>query len=200
MDVLLASTNPHKVREFRRLLDGTPLRLLTPLDTGFSPLVVPEEGQTFAANAEVKASAYLAAYSIPVLADDSGISVNALAGAPGVRSARFGSPMLDDTGRLHYLLAQMEGIPDGKRGAHYTCCLVLARPGQSPLVVSGYCYGVIGHTEARGATGFGYDPIFIIPSLGRAIADLTPEQKDRIGHRGKAVHALLATLRMGSRE
>jgi XTP/dITP diphosphohydrolase len=121
--------------------------------------------------------------------------VDALAGAPGVRSARFGPPELDDAGRTRYLLACLVDIPPPRRGAHYTCCLALARAEQPLLVVTGHCYGVISEHVVPGPTGFGYDPVFLLPSLGRTISQLTPEQKDAVGHRGRAVRALLRAIR-----
>jgi XTP/dITP diphosphohydrolase len=191
---LLASSNIHKATEFRRLLAGSPLRLRLPADLGVPGLDVPEPSTTFAGNALAKAIAYLQAYRMPALADDSGISVDALAGAPGVRSARFGDAALDDAGRTAYLLACLRGIPARQRGAHYTCCLVLARPEQAPLIVHGLCYGTVAERSVPGPTGFGYDPIFVVPSMGSTVSQLTAEQKDVLGHRGKAVRALLACL------
>src|SRR5579885_486352 len=124
MRVLLASNNAHKAVEFRRIFAGSLVELVLPGDLGLAALDVPEEGRTFEENATTKALAYLQAYRMPVIADDSGVCVDLLAGAPGVRSARFGSPDLDDTGRLHYLLSCLEGVPPERRGAHYVCSLV----------------------------------------------------------------------------
>lgn len=146
-------------------------------------------------NALAKATAYMQAYRMPAIADDSGICVDALAGAPGARSARFGDAALDDAGRARYLLACLATTPAGRRGAHYTCCLVLARPDAAPTVVHGFCYGEIAERYTPGATGFGYDPVFVAPAFGVAVSQLTPEQKDEIGHRGRAVRALLAAMR-----
>lgn len=155
---------------------------------------MPEPSRIFAANALAKAAAYLQAYRMPALADDSGICVDALAGAPGVRSARFGDPALDDAGRTRYLLACLGGVPERRRDAHYTCCLALARPDRAPLIVHGFCYGLIAAHVVAGPTGFGYDPVFLVPALGRTVSQLTPEQKDALSHRGKAARALLARL------
>jgi len=163
---------------------------------GLASLVVEEQGLTFRENAITKARAYLEAYRIPALADDSGICVDALAGAPGVRSARFGRQTLDDAGRVAYLLEQLLGVHESGRTAHYTCCLALALPDQPLLVVDGYCYGRIGHTPTPGTTGFGYDPVFLLPAAGRAVSQVTPEQKDAISHRGNAVRLLLRKFRI----
>jgi len=194
MDVVLASTNAHKVAEFRRLFDDSTLRLRTPLEAGLTPLAVVEDGRTFAENAAKKALAYLQAYTMPVLADDSGISVDALAGAPGIRSARFGGPRLDDAGRVAYLLEQLAAIPPRERGAHYTCALALAGPEQPLLIVHGFLYGMVADAPVEGTTGFGYDPVFYLPGFDRTVSQITPEQKDETGHRGRAVRAFLHAL------
>ncbi|MDB5075985.1 MAG: XTP/dITP diphosphatase [Chloroflexi bacterium] len=198
MEILLASTNPHKIEEFNRLFLGSGIRVMGPGGSGPAPLNVPETGQTFLENAMLKALAYMEAYSIPALADDSGICVDALAGAPGVRSARFGPPYLDDAGRVTYLLDQMRDIPPPKRTAHYVCTLVLAGPSDEPIIATGMCYGEVAAEPHEGSTGFGYDPVFIVPSYGTTVSKLTPEQKDTVGHRGKAVRRLLHALRQKS--
>jgi len=149
---------------------------------------------TFAENAALKAQAYAQAYRIAALADDSGISVDALAGAPGIRSARFGAPELDDPGRVRYLLECLATIPEPQRGAHYTCALVLALPGKPPVTAHGYLYGRVATSVADGGTGFGYDPVFYMPVLGRTVSEIAASEKDRIGHRGRAARALVATL------
>ena len=194
MRVLLASNNSHKAVEFRRIFAGSPIDLVLPSDLGLAALDVPEHGDTFEANANTKALAYLQAYRMPVLADDSGICVDILAGAPGVRSARFGAPYLDDHGRLLYLLQCLEGIPMERRSAHYVCCLVLAQPDRASLVAEGNCYGLVETAPQPGATGFGYDPVFWLPSLGKVFSQVTPEAKDEVSHRGKAARRLLKML------
>ena len=194
MDVLLASSNAHKAAEFRRIFAGSALRLLLPSDLRVASLAVAETGRTFAENAALKAQAYAQAYRIAALADDSGISVDALAGAPGIRSARFGAPDLDDAGRVRYLLECLATIPEPQRGAHYTCALVLALPGEPPVTAHGYLYGRVAASVADGGTGFGYDPVFYLPVLGRTVSEIAASEKDRIGHRGRAARALVATL------
>lgn len=177
---------------------GTAIEMALPAELGLAALDVPEDGATFAENAATKALAYLQAYRMPVIADDSGLCVDALAGAPGVRSARFGGPGLDDAGRLRYLLRCLEGIPPTRRGAHYVCSLVLAHPDRPPLLAEGACYGVLDTEERAGATGFGYDPIFLLPALGRVFSRVTPDEKDAVSHRGKAARRLLALLHKGA--
>jgi XTP/dITP diphosphohydrolase len=194
MRVVLATSNPHKVMEFRRLFTAGGLDIRPPEDWGLGALPVEENGRTFAENALAKAYAYCTAYNMPAIADDSGLRVDALAGAPGVRSARFGSPELDDEGRARYLLSCMKHIGDRKRSAHYVCTLALARPEDDPLVVGGKWYGSIGRDYVAGTTGFGYDPVFVVPWLGVTASCLVPAEKDRFGHRGKAVRRLLAVL------
>lgn len=194
MRVLVATTNQHKAREFQRLFTGDILEVRTPAEWGLPPLTVEETGATFAANALTKARAYASAYRIPALADDSGIRVDALAGAPGVRSARFGRPDLDDEGRARYLLDCLKGISGCDRGAHYVCALALVVPGEDPLVVEGKWYGRVAEQYLEGGTGFGYDPVFLIPSLGEPVSRLTPAEKDALGHRGKAARRLMAAM------
>lgn len=199
MDVVIASTNAHKVSEFRRLFDGSALRLRTPAEAGIAPLAVVEDGRTFAENATRKALAYLQEYRMPALADDSGISVDAIAGAPGIHSARFGDSHLDDAGRVTYLLKQLATIPPRERGGHYTCALALARPDTPLLVVHGYLYGTVANAPAAGTTGFGYDPVFYLPSFACTVSEITPRQKDEVGHRGRAARALLDVLMRNER-
>ena len=191
MEIVLATTNKHKIVEYRRLFASSGLRVLTPDEAGAVPPAVTEDGATFLANAEKKARAFAGVVHSAVLADDSGISVDALGGAPGVRSARFGSPSLDDAGRMRYLLECLRDIPPGRRGAHYTCALVLALPDGSALTSEGKLYGEIALAPSAGTTGFGYDPIFLVPGAGRIVADMRPEEKDAVSHRGMAVRRLL---------
>jgi XTP/dITP diphosphohydrolase len=192
MRVVLATSNRRKAEEFQRLFTGYDLEVRTPEEWGLNPLLVEEVGLTFAANALTKARAYSSAYRMPALADDSGIRVDALAGAPGVRSARFGRPDLDDEGRARYLLECLQGISDADRGAHYVCALALVVPDDNPIVAEGKWYGRVADQYLEGGTGFGYDPVFLIPSLGAPVSRLTAKQKDALGHRGKAARRLLA--------
>lgn len=194
MRVVLASTNRHKVEEFQRLFVGARLEVRAPAGWDLAPLVIEEAGRTFAANAITKARAYCTAYNMPALADDSGIRVDVLAGAPGIRSARFGSPDLDDAGRARYLLTSLTGIEEARRGANYVCALALALPGEPPIVVEGRWYGRVGHEYLAGGTGFGYDPVFMASSMGMPVSRLTPVQKDELGHRGKATRRLLSAI------
>jgi XTP/dITP diphosphohydrolase len=198
VDILFASANDHKLNEFRRLFTGSGLSVRSSLERGLAPVAVAETANTFMDNARAKARAYLEAYRIPVLADDSGICVDALAGAPGVHSHRFGASDLDDDGRVRYMLDQLKAVPDPYRGAHYVCALVLLLPDGRSITAEGYCYGHITQEVQAGPTGFGYDPIFRASTTDRTIAQMTPEQKDALSHRGHAARKVrVSAIRMG---
>ncbi|HEU4598332.1 MAG TPA: RdgB/HAM1 family non-canonical purine NTP pyrophosphatase [Solirubrobacterales bacterium] len=193
--LLLATTNPGKLREFRRLLDGSGFELVSPADLGLS-LDVPEHGTTYAENAATKARAYAEASGLPALADDSGIEVDALGGRPGVQSARYGGNGLNDEGRTALLLRELEGVPDQRRSARYQAAVAVAFPGsdgEQPALFLGTQEGRIGR-EPRGTGGFGYDPVFLVGD-GRTQAELSDAEKDAISHRGKAMRAAAAWLR-----
>jgi XTP/dITP diphosphohydrolase len=190
--ILIASNNSHKVQEFRRLLASLPVDLVTPRDLGLD-LDVQETGATFEDNARIKAHAFAEASGLPALADDSGIEVDALGGRPGVWSARYGGPGLDDPARTQLLLREMADVPDGDRACRYRVVLVFAGPDGSEEVAEGRCEGLVAR-EAVGANGFGYDPIFYVPSFRRTIAQLDPAQKDAISHRGAAARVMARIL------
>lgn len=196
-DLLLATANPGKQREFSRLLRGLPGRLLMPQEIGLD-LDVPEPHLTYAENASAKAAAYCTASGLPALADDSGIEVAALDWGPGARSARHGGS--EATDRASLILEMLDGAQD--RRARMVCWLALALPGTAPdgtprspriELFSGVMDGVIAR-ERRGSGGFGYDPIFELPS-GLTTAELPEGEKDAISHRGHAVAAALPRLR-----
>jgi XTP/dITP diphosphohydrolase len=189
--LLLATGNPGKVRELRRLLDGVPFCVVSADDAGIR-LDIEETGDSYAENALLKARAFSTAGDCLALADDSGIEVDAMAGRPGVRSARYGGPGLDDTGRLDLLLAELSGVPDAKRGARYRAVVALAWPDGSTRTFEGVMEGAVGR-EKRGTRGFGYDPAFVLAD-GRTAAELSDEEKDAASHRGKATRAAAAWL------
>ena len=185
MELLLATGNPGKAAEIRRLLPDIQVRTLAELPA----LTMPEEhGATFAENARIKATAVAEHFGLPSLADDSGLEVDALGGEPGVRSARWvgGS----DADRNQALLRRLEGVED--RSARFVCVMSFSGRG-SPVETRGTCEGRIADTP-RGNGGFGYDPVFILPD-GRHMSELTPEEKNALGHRGQALRALLPILR-----
>ncbi len=189
--LLLATNNPGKVREFRRLLAGAPYEVVTPAEAGIS-LDVEETGSSYAENASLKATAFARAGECLALADDSGIEVDALDGGPGMYSARFGGPGLDDRGRTALLLEKLLDVPEPGRGARYRAVVALAWPGGDVQLFEGVQEGSIGRAP-RGERGFGYDPVFVIAD-GRVQAEISDEEKDAISHRGKAVRAAIAWL------
>ncbi len=189
--LLLATNNPGKVREFRRLLANVPFEVVTPADAGIA-LEVDETGSSYSENAVLKARAFASAGGCLALADDSGIEVDALQGAPGMYSARFGGPGLDDPERTALLLEKMRGLSGGQRGARYRAVVAIATPGGETRCFEGVQEGTIGF-ETRGERGFGYDPVFLVDGE-RAQAEISDEEKDRISHRGKAVRAAVEWL------
>jgi XTP/dITP diphosphohydrolase len=191
--VVIASTNPGKIAEVREIMAGLPLVLLTGDDVGGWP-EVEETGDTYLANALLKAHAVAARTGMAALADDSGIEVDALDGAPGVRSARFSGDRATEADNNAKLIASLAGVPAERRTARYRCVAVLVTPDGEEIAGVGSCEGRIG-TEARGAGGFGYDPWFVPEGEARTMAELSPEEKHAISHRGKALRGLAEQLR-----
>jgi XTP/dITP diphosphohydrolase len=183
--LLLATNNRGKVAEIKALLSDLGIELLTPADLGLQ-LEVEEDGDTYAENASKKAVAYANASGIVALGDDSGLEVDALEGQPGVHSHRFiPDPAATDADRRAYLLQRLQARPRPWT-AHFHASVAVAAPGKSPQLVAGRCDGEIIPQE-RGNNGFGYDPIFFIPELGRTMAELGMEEKNRLSHRARAV-------------
>jgi XTP/dITP diphosphohydrolase len=190
--LLLATNNPGKVAEFRRLLCGLPFEVVTPAQAGIS-LDVVETGSTYEANATLKAAAFAKAGNCLALADDSGLEVDALGGEPGVFSARFGGNGLDDRGRYELLLRRLAGVPIEDRTARFRAVVAIAGPDlPGACLFEGVVEGTIAFAPA-GEGGFGYDPVFLLPS-GKSAAQQTPGEKDATSHRGKAVRAARAYL------
>ncbi len=189
LKLLVATNNPGKVREFEELLAGLPFEVTFPAREGIA-LEVEESGATFEDNARLKALAYARASGLPTLADDSGLEVDALGGAPGVWSARYAGPGAGDADRYQKLLNALAGVPDGRRTARFRCVVALAWPDGAIRTAEGRCEGQIGWAP-RGEHGFGYDPVFIVDgSGGQTMAELPPEIKNRISHRARAVQAM----------
>lgn len=185
--ILLASTNQGKLREIQALLSGLEIALLTPDQLGIS-LEVIENGTTYAANATLKAQAFSQASGLITLADDSGLEVDCLAGAPGLFSARFAPfPGATDADRRAVLLQRLESFPRPWT-ARFRCVVALAHPDGRLALAEGVCEGQIIPIE-RGQNGFGYDPVFYIPELSLTMAELTLEQKNQRSHRARAVKA-----------
>lgn len=193
--LLIATNNPGKVREYVELLGDLPhVEITFPAQEGLA-LEVEESGETFAENARLKALAHARASGLPTLADDSGLEVDALDGAPGVHSARYAGPGASDVTRYRKLLAELAGVPAGRRSARFRCVVALALPGGEVHTAEGTCEGEIGFAP-RGEFGFGYDPVFVVDGQdGRTMAELAPEVKNRISHRARAVQAILPDLR-----
>jgi len=187
--LILATSNPGKVAELRSMLPSTiPVRSL--LDLG---LTGPEEtGTTFAENAALKAIDISTRVPGLVVADDSGLEVDALGGAPGVYSARFAGEPPDDRRNIDLLLKRLSGKPESERTARFRCAIATARYGKVMLTAEGICEGHIGH-ECRGFDGFGYDPVFVLPS-GRTMAELKTEEKNQISHRAVAFRNIIGVL------
>ena len=191
-ELIVATSNPGKLREIRGLLGDLPARLYG-LER-VPGVALPEEGDDYAANAAAKALAVACAAGCLALADDSGLEVAGLGGAPGPRSARFGGPELDDGGRLRALLAALAGATGAAREARFVCVVALATPQGAVVTARGECRGRI--LEApRGARGFGYDPVFAAEGAEVSFAELPEAEKSRLSHRGRAVRALLPELR-----
>ncbi len=185
--LLLATSNPHKLEEFRAIFASLPLRLLSLNDLQLD-IEVEETGATFAENAELKASTYAQASGMLTLADDSGLEIDALRGAPGVQSARYLGRETSYEERFRSILQQLKGLPMDQRTARFRCAIALAEPSGNTRTVEGVIEGVIADSP-RGKNGFGYDPIFYLPELGKTFAELAPEHKNRISHRARAAQA-----------
>lgn len=197
MDLFVGTGNPGKLRELRRLVAGLPIRVLTPAELDRPLPEVVEDGATFAENAAKKAVAFARFSGLVALADDSGLCVDALGGAPGVRSARWSeaeAPGLAgearDLANNARLLRELVGVPKDRRGAAYVAVLALAGPDGAVLAsVEGRCPGRIGRAP-RGTGGFGYDPLFVPEGRALTMAELPPDEKDALSHRGAAFRAL----------
>lgn len=190
MRILLATHNRGKRREWQALLAGLPVELLLPDDLGLSG-EVEETGETYLENALLKARTLGAASGLPTLADDSGLEVDALDGAPGIHSARY--RLGADAVRYRALLRALEGAPPEKRTARFRCVAALVLPDGREFTTEGVCEGVIA-TEPSGEGGFGYDPVFYVPEQGCTMAELSDETKNRLSHRARAAQALRAVL------
>ena len=195
MDIVLASNNPGKIGELQAMLAGHDVRIRP--QSEFRVPAVDETGTTFVENAIIKARHAASHAALPAIADDSGISVDALGGAPGVRSSRYAAAGASDEQNLQKLLADMQAIPAARRSCRFVCVIAYLEQAHDPLplIATGVWEGTL--LEApRGANGFGYDPIFYVPDHGCASAELDPAIKNRISHRGQALNALLASFRL----
>ena len=186
MKVVLASHNPHKLKEISKITEKFGIELVLQSDLGVD-IGVEETGSTFEENSFQKAEAVMKATGLPALADDSGIAVDALNGEPGIYSARYGfDDSLDDWGRMMLLLKNTEHVPDGKRQAQFVCVMTFITPAGQVIQARGEIHGELTR-EPRGENGFGYDPIFFYPPFGKTTAEVSPEEKNAVSHRGVAL-------------
>lgn len=194
--LLVASTNPHKLAEIRATVQPLGYQVVSPQALGLM-LDVPETGATFEENARLKAEAFSRASGMLTLADDSGLVVDALFGEPGVYSARYAGPNASDSDRLRFLLSKLQAVPPGKRTARFVAAVALASPAFATVVFEASVDGSITKTP-RGSSGFGYDPIFLYPPSGRTFAEMNPEEKAQVSHRGRALMAAARFLSAGN--
>ena len=192
MDIIMATGNSNKVREIREMLEGSGLGIVSMKDAGIDIDIV-EDGETFEDNARIKAEAVRDVCGQIVIADDSGLVIDCLGGEPGIHSSRF---MGEDTSydiKNTALLKMMEGVPDEERSARFVCAMAIAYPDRETSVYRGVFEGRIAY-ESAGKNGFGYDPIFYLPERGCTSAELPPEEKNSISHRGKALKMAVEEL------
>ncbi len=191
--IVLASGNPGKVREINELLAGHDIEVVPQSEFGVPE--AEETGLTFVENAILKARNAARHTGLPAIADDSGLEVDALRGAPGIYSARYAGPGASDEDNLRKLLTELEGVPEAERTARFQCLMVYMEHAEdpTPLIFQGTWEGRI-LTEPRGENGFGYDPVFFVPEHGCSAAELAPEQKNALSHRGQALRKLVAAL------
>jgi len=190
--LLLATTNQGKIKELKARLRSLPLGIFSLHELHFTQ-VFPEKGQTFMANARGKSLYYSQYWKNLTLAEDSGIEIDHLKGAPGVYSSRFAGPNATDEANLQKVLRLLDGIPPDKRKARFVSCMVLSRRGQIITEIQEHANGLI-TSQKRGQGGFGYDPIFFYPPLDKTFAELSPDEKNAVSHRGRAMDKLYAFL------
>jgi XTP/dITP diphosphohydrolase len=190
--LLIATNNPGKAAEYRELLGDIGWELVTPRDVGLH-LEVEESGRDYAENAKIKAATFAKASGLVALADDSGLEVDALGGEPGPLSARFGGEVISDGERVALLLERLAGVPPEGRSARFRCLIAVARPEGRVDLFEGRCEGRVA-VEPRGESGFGYDPVFLLPDRGLTMAELPPNEKNAVSHRGRAARQAKAFL------
>lgn len=186
--VIIATQNKGKAKDFEALFGPLGYEVLTLRDVA-KDMDVEETGVTFEENAILKAEAVAEALQTTVIADDSGLEIDALNGEPGVYSARYAGEAKSDEANIEKVLTKLEGVPEEQRTARFRCVLAIASPNKETVTYSGSCEGMI-LSERRGDHGFGYDPIFFVPNEGKAMAELLPEEKAAISHRGNALREL----------
>ena len=190
MKIIAATKNKNKLREFGEILKG--FEIISQAEAGID-IEVEETGDTFEENSMLKAKAIFEMTGIPAIADDSGLCVDSLNGEPGVYSARYGGEGYDDEGRVQLLLKNMKDIPDDKRTARFVCAITLVSK-EGIITARGECEGKIAY-EPKGENGFGYDPVFYVEQFGKTTAEISPEEKNSISHRGKALSIFAEKLK-----
>lgn len=187
--VVLATGNPGKLREMREILADHALEVVAQSEFGIEPPV--EDGDTFVANALIKARNAARVTGLPAIADDSGIEVDALGGRPGIHSARYAGPVADEEANNEKLLRELADVPDARRGARYRCAMVFVRAADdpSPIVAEASWEGRIGR-ERRGTNGFGFDPLVVVAGRTITVAEMPSDEKNRVSHRGQALAIL----------
>ncbi len=192
-ELVVATSNQGKLREIRALLEPLGIRVVSAREAGFKG-DIEEVGESFEENARLKAETVARALGKPALADDSGLEVDALGGAPGVRSARYAGEGATDEANNRKLLEALRGLPPEQRGARFVCVMCLVTPQGRCITARGELAGRIA-LEPRGEGGFGYDPVFELPELGVSVAEISPEEKNRISHRARALQSLASQLK-----
>lgn len=193
-EVVLASSNPHKIEEIYEILKTLEYKILSMKEVGLGDMDIVEDGDTFEANSLIKAKAVYEATKMPAIGDDSGLMVDYLNGEPGVYSARYSGEDKNYAANNEKLLKNLEGVPMEKRGAKFVTVITLMFSPDDYVVARGEVHGLIGE-ELRGSNGFGYDPLFIVPEKGKTFAELTSEEKNSISHRANALVKLQEILK-----
>jgi len=196
-EVIIATKNRGKAKEFDRIFKAKGMKVKTLLD--FPDIEdVEETGVTFEENAIIKAESIATLLGKMVIADDSGLEIDALEGRPGVYSARYAGNEKNDNANIDKILEELTGVPENERTARFRCALAVAQPGEETITFAGDCEGWI-LTERRGTNGFGYDPVFFLGAEGKSMAELSSEDKNKISHRAKALEKLEKNLSFGPR-
>lgn len=186
-NIVIATKNRGKLKEFKEMLSDIPVNILSLCD--FPDIEVEENGKTFDENALIKAKKVVQLTGTAALSDDSGLEVEALEGRPGVHTARFAGPFASDRENIEKLLNELKGVPAEKRKARFVCCLCFVLPDGRIIIEHGYLEGFITF-EPRGTMGFGYDPVFFVPELGKTLAEATLEEKNAVSHRARAMQKM----------
>jgi XTP/dITP diphosphohydrolase len=193
MRIVIATGNNDKVREINEILKDTDFEAVSMKSIGINPDIV-EDADSFRGNALIKAQAVHALCKDYVIADDSGLCIDALDGAPGIYSSRFCGEDSTYQEKFDKIFEMLKDVPEEKRTAHFTCAIAVVRPDGTSFTVEEYFEGVL-HEEAKGENGFGYDPIFYVPEYGMTSAQMSPEMKHSMSHRGKALRAMVEMLK-----